>query len=948
MHHYFLATIHSDMQRILTILFLFLSSFAALAQNGTLRGKVSDAATKEPMIGATVILEGTSLGAAVDVDGAFEIANVPAGKYNLVISAVGYSPKKVEGVEVFTGKVTTISTDLQEDVNQLGEVTIVAAKETNTVVSVLREIREAEQVVSGISAEQIALSLDRDAAQVVRRIPGVKISEFGFIQVRGLPERYNNVLLHNVFAPSVETDVKAFAFDIVPSSQLDRVLVFKSPAAELPGEFAGGIVKVFTKSIPDRNILEVNYNTQYRLGTTFNEFQSRRRTGLDFLGFNDGTDNLPSSFPRNLRANSITPEQLAGFGREIPNTWIPENRNAFLDQRINITGAFRTNSKSGVEIGSITSLTYSNSFTTFDIARSDYNAFSIADNAPSPIYETQDMLYTQSTRIGLLHNWAFRFNPRNLVEIKNLVNQNLNDQFTDRFSSVFENGTLQQNGSFNKSYRGVYAAQVLGKHDFGSDAQNTLDWVAGFSRATRQQPDYRRFRTDVGGDKPIVFVPIAQSPNFLGNFYSDMAENTFTAAANWKQELRLSDNLRPILKAGFYTEYRTRSFDARNLGFVRANPAQFDLSLLELGIGQVFNPANINTSTGLEISDNTNASDAYDITNFLQAVYAQMNFKFGEKWNLIAGVRVENNQRNLLSGTNAGARVDEDFPVLSVLPSANLSYNITDKMLLRAAYGVTVNRPEFREQAPFAFYDFDFNFTYQGTPLLETATIQNLDLRWELYPSDAEVISVGAFYKQFDNPIEVQLNPGAGSLGAKTFEYRNANAATSYGVEVELRKSLSFLGASKFLKDISLIGNAAYIESNVDFGAGSAQPDRPLQGQARYIANAGLFYDNQERGLRINLLYNVTGRNIVFVGSPDQVEYPDIYVMPRNVIDLTFSKSIGEKLQLRGGVSDLLNQEVLYLQDGNQDGKFERNFDQAILRYRPGQLFSLGFNYLIF
>ena len=199
------------------------------------------------MIGVNVSIEGSTLGATTDIDGKYEISDLTPGNYKLVFSYIGYANKTVENVEVKANETTTLNVNLDVASNELTEVQIVDFKKTNTETAVLLEIKNSNQIASGVSSQQITKTADKDAAQVVKRIPGVTI-QGNYINIRGLNQRYNNVLLHNVIAPSVETDIKSFAFDIIPSAQLDRIVVLKSPAADVTGDFAGGIVKIYTKS----------------------------------------------------------------------------------------------------------------------------------------------------------------------------------------------------------------------------------------------------------------------------------------------------------------------------------------------------------------------------------------------------------------------------------------------------------------------------------------------------------------------------------------------------------------------------------------------------------------------------------------------------------------------------------------------------------------------------
>ncbi len=915
-------------------------------QDSKITGSVMDKKTGEPVIGASVVIEGTAKGAATDIFGVYTINNVEAGTYTLVISYLGYKKMKISDVVVREGRNTDLNIAMEEDTEmEIGEVVVVTSRISNTDASVLIDMKNADQIVSGVSAQAIAKTLDRDAAQVVRRIPGITISG-NFIQIRGLSARYNNVMLHDVFAPSVETDVRAFSFDIIPSSQLERIMVYKSPAADVSGEFSGGLVKIYTRSIPDENSIVVNYTTGYRAGTTFQEFLFQERDGLYHTGFNSGLLSLPGEFPSDLRqVNSAT--ALEEAGRSLRNVWEPRSQNAFLDQRAGITGNFKMKSKRA-EIGNVTSINYSNTNATFDVERHDYNTFDKDANQSSVIYNYVDRQYNKSIRFGVIHNWAFRFSQKSKIEFKNLFNQSSMGQYVNRTGPNFESAVFLDNASYDQIYRGIYSGQFLGEHKLNAD-KTQLNWVVGYNNAYRDQPDYKRYRSTVDlvtGDRILYVPPGAAAAEFLGRFFSNMSEHTGTAAFNLSQKIALSDRFIPTLKAGIFAEYKNREFKARNIGYTRASSANFDTDLANLTIWELFEEENINNTTGIRIDEQSNPNDNYSASNRLLAYYLSTVLPITKKLNIIAGVRVEDNVQKLNSFDLTNRPIEVNNPIINVFPSVNISYNFTEQLLLRGAYGMTTNRPEFRELAPFGFYDFNFNFTNKGNPNLETPIIHNADLRFEYYPGKNELVSVAGFYKFFDKPIETLFLEGAGSGGAKNFTYGNAESSYSAGVEVEVKKSLRFFGDTKFFNDLSLGLNAAYIISKINLGEKSlGQSDnRPLQGQAPFIVNAGLFYANENSGLQVNLIYNVVGRRILFVGYEG---YPDVYEMPRSVLDLSVSKTLGKRWTINAGIADIINQEILMLQDGNLDGVFDRANDQSIQRFRPGQYVTVGFSFKI-
>lgn len=940
--------------KLILSLAVFVSIFISnelYSQNdkGTIAGVLIDSTTKEPIPLAIVLIEGTTTGAQSDFNGRFEIKNINPGSYNVQFSVVGYVKVTVTNVKVDAGKTTSISMQLKSITAELKEVEITATKITNTESAVLMEMKKIDQVVSGISAQQIGRSLDRDASQVVRRIPGVLVTG-SFINIRGLNQRYNNVMLHDAFAPSMEPDIKSFSFDIIPSSQIDRILIFKSPSAENPGEWAGGLVKIYTRSIPDSNFTEVSYTTSYRSGTTFENFSHQENGPFAWTGLNNNYHTLPSNFPKDLRAIKDG-DQIEKAGRSLKNNWTTNEMIALPDQRFSIMRGTRIK-REKVLIGNVTALNYSNTWSTFNVERSDFNAFDEVANASSVIYTFNDQQFNRNVRTGIIHNWAFNFNNnRDIIEIKNLFNFNFGSQYIFRTGRDFEFSYNPNNHSFDHVYRGIYSGQITGRHELVKNKSN-LDWIVGYGRSYRNQPDYKRYRSDLDEQtgQTTLYIPVGQAATyFMGRFYSEMTEDIITGSVNHTYTFNSNKTaLKPSIKVGMFWEYKDRSFVARNIGYVRSSNISDEQlnNLLNNGITNIFLDENISNANGMRIDEQTNPNDSYEATNNLTAGYAMFNWPISSLITLKAGIRAENNIQTLNSRTTTGDPVTVNNPILSLLPSGSLTFTISEKMLVKTSYGQTINRPEFRELAPFGFYDFSFNFTNRGNPNLRTPQVHNYDARWEFYPSVSEIISVAAFHKLFINPIEVTFIPGAGSGGAKNFTYSNAQSAVSQGIEVELKKFFRDMFNSKFLNDMGVGINGSIIRSVVELGDDVAIGQsniRPLQGQAPYLVNAGIFYNNFEKELQVNIQYNVIGKRILIIGFEG---YPDIYEMPRHSIDLSFSKRIYKSLTLNGGIADILNMPILLLQDGNQDGVFDRELDQTIQNFRPGQVVSLGLRWL--
>jgi TonB-dependent receptor len=936
------------LRSILPAIFLTLSVLTSLAQLGSIKGHIKDAVSGEGVIGANVLIAGTAQGTSADVNGDFEIVKVKAGKYTLIISFISYKTDTLKEVTVYADQTTVINTSLMEMSQELSEVVITGTKATDTDISIITDIRKNDLVVVGISAQQISMSQDRDAAQVIRRVPGVTIVNNRFVNVRGLSERYSTVMLNGIIAPSSEVDSKAFSFDLIPSGMIDRMMVNKSGSPNLPGEFAGAVIDITTKSVVEENSISLSVSGSFRANTTGKTVAlSEEKSQKDWMGLGSSARALPAEFPsQNLRIFSNNPNDqnvstLVNATKLLPNTWGTRNLTASPELRVNldISRALKIGSK---RFDNITSLSYARTNQRLELTQNYYDVFSEANQKSTARYQYNDVRFAQTSRLGAVSNFTFEINPSHRIEFRNFYNQQGNNQSTLRTGTDDAQGFDINNQSFSYLGRNIYSGQLSGKHGL-SDAIN-FNWIFGYNHTNANQPDYRRIRSQRASgttDPFAIVIPPGASSFDAGRFYSKLKEQSFSAAGNLEIKLNAAakeDNQSKIV-AGYYLEQKDRKFDARWLSYKWINSSVVDNNLLLGSFDQIFEPQNLGTKFILEEGTNEGPDlyDRYDGHNQLVSGYAGIVTPLGEKFRLSAGMRIEHNVQQIdVYDAKGNAKRVVDSPVTVPMPFSNLSYNVTEKMLIRMAYSKTVNRPVFRELAPFNYYDFDRNADISGNPNLKTARVDNVDLRWELYPSRAENISFGFFYKHFKDPIEQYLKPGSNLI----YSYTNADQATSYGIETEVRKSLENL-SSYFLKKFTLVLNGALIKSQIKLPSNldNLQSDRAMQGQSPYVANASLFYNNNDNGLQISAQYNVFGKRIFAVGDKDS--NPNQYEMPRNQIDLTVSKQLNRHLEFKFGIQDLLNQKYRLIQDSNRDKKITK-VDESIQTFRWGQYTTLG------
>ncbi len=933
------------MFRSFSLILVLSASLLAHAQKGTITGTVSsmEGGKAEPQPFASVLIKGTTTGASTDLDGKYSF-KVEPGNYTVVTTMVGY-PAVEKAVSVVADQTVTVDLRLDGSAMEMKAVEVVKEKRTDTETAVLMETRKSEQVVNGVGRQQIAKSQDRTASDVVKRIPGVTIIGDRFIMVRGLADRYNTVLLNDVAAPSMEADKRAFSFDLIPSAALDRILIYKSGAPELPGDFAGGTIKIGTLSVPEKNETRLTVSSSIRPGTTFKDFRQDEQSSTDAFGFDDGLRQLPNTFPESLIGANPTSAQNAG--RSLSNNWSSSLSSAMPDGRMGLFLARRFGKEGGSNTyGTLTSIDYANTRLRYEAKNYNYNAYDPELGRSDTIYSYNDEENIQSSRVTVMNNWTAMLGKHSKLEFRNLFNQLGDNQTTYRTGRDLEGGNELRNYAFRYRQRTIYSGQLHGSHDLGE--KNKVEWTLGYGKAISKEPDFRRISTrrDINsGDAQspfVAYIPLSADPFNAGRSFSDLNEDVYTARADYERTISESDEKWSVkVRGGLYSEYKQREFSMRWMSYTKTNG--FDNTLVFLPLTDLFSANNINGQGGFELDEGTNASDAYDGSNTLMAGYLGGTAVYARRWTISGGARMEYNRQVLNSARYSGKKVKVDNTVISVLPSANVSLAISEKQKVRAAYSNTVNRPEFRELAPFSYYDFTFNNILAGNDSLKTATIHNVEARWELYPSLNEIISFGVFYKRFINPIETYFVPGGGSGGTRNFTFDNAISAQSLGAEVEVRRSLSGLFKTGPLSRLGAQFNAAYISTTVDLGgqAVGQSAERPLMGQSPYVVNAGIYYTDTASKFQCNVLYNVIGPRLFAVGT---FGTPDIYEMPRNVVDITLTKGLGKRFEVKLSAQDILNQRTLLIQDSNENGTLE-SADEEVMGYRRGSYFTAGVSY---
>lgn len=914
--------------------FFFLPSFL-LAQTGIISGKVIDAKSAETLIGVSVRLGDGAGGAITDLDGNFRIGNVAPGKHKLTLNYTGYAPKTVEDIDVKAGEVATVDIVLEDASAQtLAEVVVVAKarKESTSALTIFQKTSIA--IADGISSETIKRTPDRTTGDVIRRVSGASIQDNKFAVIRGLNDRYNVAMLNGALLPSTEADRKAFSFDLFPSSMIDNLVIMKTASADLPGDFAGGAIIVNTKDIPETNYLNVNVSAGINNITTFKPYLSSSSGNSDWLGTDDGSRALPDAFPTTTDYNAAAPVDKVRFSQMLPNDWaITEKGSAAPNTSVQITSGLVTNTNKKVQFGSTIALSYSNQNRIQDAER---NRFDLQRQ----LVAYRDKQFRNNVLWGALMNSALKIGNSQKLIFQASYTTNTNNSINSREGSDFDREQYIRFTAVEYTENHLLTTRVGGEHLL-TPGGIKLTWGGGYNRSTRDIPSLRRmtyaknFDSEEGDPYYAIIQPGSANLNLGGRFYSELAENTLSGNLDLNIPFHFFGEKQSIKVGGLYQK-RDREFGARVLGYTATG---YPAALFVLPQDQIFAPENIKASNGFIISDITNPSDAYNANAALTAAYALADFKLIEKLRLSAGVRMENYDMVVNSFYYGGQEVNTRLKNNDLLPSANLTYSLNDQHQLRLSASKTLSRPEFRELSPFAFYDYEEEASVQGNPNLVRGTIANYDIRYEWYPGQNQLFSVSLFYKDFTNPIERNFSSSGG--GSASFSYQNVTSAQNYGVEVEGRKNLDFLGG--WGENLLVFTNVAFIGSTIDLtNVDAYDPKRALQGQSPYIVNSGITANMPKWDLSTTLAYNIIGDRVAYVGTDN---FADIYERHRNLLDFSVSKKLGRNGEVKLTWGDILRTDFIYYQDNNSSHKFEADVDNLMQRRNFGSTVTLGLGY---
>ena len=907
--------------------FMALFSFALCqplsgqAQGGRIVGKVVDKDAGVPLGGARITVVGTSLTETTKVDGRYAFQSVPAGTVTLRVAMIGYTPKSVTEVVVTEGGITTQDISLSGQVTQLDELTVTAQVEQGSVNSALDEQRYSVAIVNAISAEQIARSPDGDAAAALQRMSGATVQDGKYLNMRGLGDRYTQASLNGARIPSPEPERKVVPLDLFPSGLLSEITTSKTFTPDQAGDFSGGAENIKTNEFPGRSYRAFSVSAGFNDAVTGKTGGFAPATGRDWVALGASPRGLPSSFESVDFTRQLSPAEANALVNSFRNVWSPRQRSGSPNGGVGISlGGTIPTGGTGLNYLLSGSYAYTQEIRA-DQQRAIAQPASTVGGSVTELDRYDGSTGRNSALWGGIANFSVNLGDHTKILLNNTYNRTMDNE------ARFEAGTSEnlalplQVQRLRYVERNIYASQ-LGVHREVA-GRHFLD--AGFtvSGVSRKEPD----RSEV------VYETSTGTPSWYGfsneaavRTFAELDERSYEGSASWQFRFGAAPGNRFVQVGALY---RSTDRDATNNAYSISLLRPLDEADRALTPEQLFDGRFTQGSEDNFRISPLAAGGSYTAMDRLSAGYGMLTFDLAKSLELIGGARVEHSRVEVSSRSTAGEPSLATPTYTDVLPSLALTYRAGEDVNIRLSATQTLSRPEYRELSPILFREVIGGDNVKGNPDLKRALIRNYDLRWEWYPSGGEVVSVALFAKQFSDPIERVYT---GTSGTRIITYVNAKGADNYGVELEARKGLDFLGTA--FQPFVAFANATVMKSKIrlDLTGGSVtNAERKMVGQAPYVLNAGLTWRHPSVNASATVLFNRVGERISEAG---EIPLPDVVEQPRNVLDASVAFPLFGGVSGRADMKNILDAPYRLTQGG-------------VIRegYRAGRVFSIGFTW---
>ena len=921
-----------------------LAASATAIQAHPLDGIVKDNKTGEPLIGTVVrVKELPNVGTTTGLDGSFTLHELPdKGKYTLVVSFMAYKTKEIV-VDVANDDKVDIPMD--EDLKQLGEVVVTGRREYRSDRSAVETVKNAGNVLNVMSQQSILLSPDVNVASVLQRVSGVTMErdasgEASYAILRGMDKRYNYTLVNGVKIPSPDDKNRYIPLNIFPSDLMDRLVVSKSLTADMEGDAAGGVVDMVMKDAPSCFQLQANA----AIGTTDYFWKD----GRDYLTSNrsDYTKKAPyeafgseykasmSDFkngPMQLKSHSMPAPNFIG-GLSVGNRFWNDRLGVMLAGSIQNTFRGTERTYNSVKMASGEQAMY--------ISKLNHRYYSIHD-LTTGVHAKVDL--TLPKHKIEWYNMYVRINSKGVRYNNSIGTEYIGANSYTQDDEIRSLSTTQS----------IFATNLKGTHHLTKNF--TLDWSGIFSQAKEEDRDRtyvtlsNSVSTEADADGNILSGNLWDSNKNITKTFPKDAERRFqhnmdtdwAGYINLTYDTHFANDVEALWKAG--AQYRRKERSNRYYSYI-FSPADNAQDLDGNGLEQ-FDNVDWVCKTPYSQASQLN----YDSKEHIGGAYAMVTLKtkLGE---LIAGFRAEHTNQiytMLQHFRNMGQIGEQSY--WDYLPSASLKWTPTKKMNIRLSYYRSINRPGFYEIVPYQIMGEEYQ--EKGNPNLKRARIDNIDLRWEWFPSKTEQILAGVFYKYLKDPIEQVFVTSDGKIGAGTDAYYmpdNLGNAKNMGFEIDVIKYIRHFGIkANYTYTYSKITTSKreYKEGSAEYKSGVTQ-SRPLVNQAPHTANISLLYKDTENGWNAQLASSFTGAKLALV-SP--FKDADQWEKAMFGLDLSAEKQFKNGFSIFFKANNLLDaKRERYLKTVNESNlEYEgQKSDKTIVgTYQYGRTFLLGVRY---
>ena len=881
------------------ILLLVLSTMTAMA--GNIKGTVLDKQTKEPLTGATIQITGTALGVVADIDGNYTL-NVNDGTYTITVRYIGYKDILLNSIKVKAE--TLLNFEMESDAQALGEVSVVAKKNLEGERALQMERQKATLAIENLGAKEMSIKGISNVEEGVKKITGISIASAGQLIVRGLGDRYSTTTLNGLPIASPNPDNKLIPLDIFPASTVQNITVSKVYDASAFADYSGAHIDISTKENVGSDFLSISFNAGGKFNTLGKDFYRMDRDGSLFK---------TPSLDQKLIDMSLTDFEEYARHNRLFNTSFQVSKKTALPEFGGNIGFGKRFTLGGNEVSVLGSIGVSNDLQTMDNA-----SIRTLEATGNTLNEFNYDSYSNELKIAALGNLGYSFRTSDHIGYTFFYARNAIDTYMRREGVDYEDHHLIGSNNVTHIYS-LQNHQVNGKHYFGK--QWDLNWSGSYSKTSSDEPDRRQVMFIREDDQIKLFkLNRQETMRYFGSLNEDEWVGDLTAS------YRFGDNNK--LQAGFTYKDKNRDYMGTRFYYNlnKLNPTITDI----YDTDSFLNMENVENGS-ITIDRKKQPKDSYTAGNSIYAGYIATEYYPVAPLLVNLGVRYEISKQWVDYYTDGGKAERSELNKNDLFPSLNMKYQMNEKNSLRFAFSRTVTRPSFIEMAPFLYQESYGSAQIRGNADLQNGYNYNIDLRYELFEKNGDMLSITAYYKHLKAPIErVQTLSG----GSAVHSFRNADNGMATGVEIEFRKEI--------VKDLRFGVNGSYMYTNVKLPEGGAYTNsqRALQGASPYLANADLTYSpafSNDRQLSVALLYNLQGPHIHSVGISG---LGDIKQQPVHTLNFTGSYRFNRRFAVKLQVNDLLNQDILFKQEVPTTGdKVE------VERFRKGTGFEVGFSY---